>query len=193
MMSMHKLTSFGDTIFTRRNNRRLRAGRSWVKNGDRWQVDHVHRDGAIVAHDPGTQRRVMLPRQYVRDQVELGYALDHPRRPRSDRRHLPRPGHRPRVTRAAVHDAQPRPPPNHTYVEVTGDGDPHARLVPDSITPPTPTERLEAILARSDTPPSARPSSRPSATLARCLVPPSPATTTPWWPPPSGYAEPDFI
>jgi hypothetical protein len=44
---------------------------------------------------------------------------------------------------------------NHAYLQVTGDGDPHNRLRPETITPATPTERLEAILARSDVPTSA--------------------------------------
>jgi hypothetical protein len=44
---------------------------------------------------------------------------------------------------------------NHAYLETTGDGDPHNRLRPETISPPTPTERLEAILSRSDVPTSA--------------------------------------
>ncbi|WP_241653365.1 C-terminal helicase domain-containing protein [Propioniciclava flava] len=44
---------------------------------------------------------------------------------------------------------------NHAYLQVTGDGDPHNRLRPETITPATPTEQLEAILARSDIPTSA--------------------------------------
>jgi len=66
--------SIGDTIITRRNDRRLRAGTGWVKNGDRWQVHAVHRDGALDVHDPKTHRRITLPADYVGTHVELGYA-----------------------------------------------------------------------------------------------------------------------
>ena len=147
--------SIGDTIITRRNDRRLRAGRGWVKNGDRWQVDHVQHDGTIVAHNPRTQRRVTLPRQYVRDLVELGYAstIHGAQGVTVDTCHGLVTG---RESRELLYTMLSRGRhANHAYVEVTGDGDPHARLLPDSITPPTPTERLEAILARSDTPASA--------------------------------------
>ena len=143
--------SVGDTIITRRNDRRLRAGKGWVKNGDRWQVNHVHHDWTIVAHDPRTQRRVTLPRQYVRDQVELGYAstIHGAQGMTVDTCHGLVTG---RESRELLYTMLSRGRhANHAYVEVTGDGDPHARLSPDSITPPTPTERLEAILARSDT------------------------------------------
>lgn len=147
--------SVGDMIVTRRNDRRLRAGKGWVKNGDRWQVDGVHRDGSVVAHDPRTQRRVTLPRQYVRDQVELGYAstIHGAQGMTVETCHGLVTG---RESRELLYTMLSRGRhANHAYVEVTGDGDPHARLFPDSITPPTPTERLEAILARSDTPASA--------------------------------------
>lgn len=38
--------SVGDTVITRWNDRRLRAARSWVRNGDRWTVIGVGRDGS---------------------------------------------------------------------------------------------------------------------------------------------------
>ncbi|MCF4119959.1 relaxase domain-containing protein [Antribacter sp. KLBMP9083] len=42
--------SAGDVIVTRRNDRRLRHGRSgWVRNGNLWQVAQVHRDGSVTA------------------------------------------------------------------------------------------------------------------------------------------------
>jgi conjugative relaxase-like TrwC/TraI family protein len=66
----------GDTIITRRNDRRLRAGRRWVRNGDRWTVVAVHRNGSLEVRWP--QRRwstVVLPAAYVQQHVELGYAV----------------------------------------------------------------------------------------------------------------------
>jgi hypothetical protein len=44
---------------------------------------------------------------------------------------------------------------NHLYLRVVGDGDPHTLIRPDTVAPRTPTELLEQILARNDTPTSA--------------------------------------
>ncbi|HET9563235.1 MAG TPA: hypothetical protein VFP27_01700, partial [Mycobacterium sp.] len=44
---------------------------------------------------------------------------------------------------------------NHLYLQVVGDGDPHTLIRPDTVTPRTPTEILQQILARDDTPTSA--------------------------------------
>ena len=49
---------------------------------------------------------------------------------------------------------------NHVYLEVVGDGDPHSVIRPDLIRPLTPTDHLEVILARDDTPTSATTSQR---------------------------------
>ena len=69
----------GDLVVTRQNNRLLSCGRGWVKNGDRWLVKEVAADGAVtVARTVGTGmpggRQVVLPADYVRQHVELGYA-----------------------------------------------------------------------------------------------------------------------
>lgn len=75
------LASAGDTIITRRNERRLRSrDGSWVKNGDRWRLLAVHPDGAVSVqrHDRssrrGTARQLTLPAEYVAEHVRLGYA-----------------------------------------------------------------------------------------------------------------------
>jgi hypothetical protein len=44
---------------------------------------------------------------------------------------------------------------NHLYPQVVGDSDPHTLIRPETVTPRTPTELLEQILARDDTPTSA--------------------------------------
>ena len=44
---------------------------------------------------------------------------------------------------------------NHLYLQVVGDGDPHTLIRPDTISPRTPTETLQQILARDETPVSA--------------------------------------
>lgn len=70
--------STGDLIITRQNDRRLRSLRGgWVRNGDRWQVRDVRRDGALVVRraDTGWGGVVTLPPDYVREHVDLGYAV----------------------------------------------------------------------------------------------------------------------
>ena len=39
---------------------------------------------------------------------------------------------------------------NHLYLQVVGDGDPHSAIRPDTISPHTPTEILQHILARDE-------------------------------------------
>lgn len=67
----------GDTIVTRRNDRRLSvfAGRDFVKNGDRWSVEGVGEDGSLQVRHVEHGGTVTLPAAYVRENVELGYAL----------------------------------------------------------------------------------------------------------------------
>ncbi|MBF4561205.1 relaxase domain-containing protein [Agreia pratensis] len=68
--------SIGDTIITRRNDRRLHAGRGWVRNGDRWTVADVRDDGSLTVRRAGTRRSaVVLPAGYVAEHVDLGYAV----------------------------------------------------------------------------------------------------------------------
>lgn len=68
--------SRGDTIVTRRNQRRLRTGRRWVKNGDLWQVVEAHRDGSLtVRRATGKGGMVRLPAGYAAESVELAYAI----------------------------------------------------------------------------------------------------------------------
>jgi len=69
----------GDLVVTRQNNRLLSCGKGWVKNGDQWFVKEVAADGAVtVARTMGAGmpggRQVVLPADYVRQHVELGYA-----------------------------------------------------------------------------------------------------------------------
>ena len=58
---------------------------------------------------------------------------------------------------------------NHLYLQVVGDGDPHTLIRPDTVAPRTPTEILQQILARDDTPASA------TTLLARTQRPGCPA------------------
>ncbi|GAA4726946.1 MULTISPECIES: MobF family relaxase [Promicromonospora] len=79
--------SEGDLVITRRNRRRLVTARGgFVRNGDRWQITHVRRDGSIDARRVLPSRRatstssrlgssVILPAQYVAEHLNLGYAV----------------------------------------------------------------------------------------------------------------------
>jgi hypothetical protein len=49
---------------------------------------------------------------------------------------------------------------NHLYLQVVGDGDPHSVIRPDTISPRTPIETLQQILARDEAPLSASTSLR---------------------------------
>jgi conjugative relaxase-like TrwC/TraI family protein len=66
----------GDHIVTRRNNRTLSTGHGWVKNGDQWTVTATSKDGAITVQRTGGRGRVTLPRDYVDQHVDLGYATN---------------------------------------------------------------------------------------------------------------------
>lgn len=69
--------SVGDVVITRQNDRRIRTMRSgWVKNGDRWLVTDIRRDGSVQVKrlDPRGARTV-LPPKYVAEHVDLGYAV----------------------------------------------------------------------------------------------------------------------
>ncbi|MGQ0629414.1 MAG: ATP-dependent DNA helicase [Sporichthyaceae bacterium] len=73
----------GDVITTRRNNRRLvHPDGGYVRNGDRWQITATHPDGSLDAvpaaradDTAGSAAAIRLPAEYVRDHVELGYAV----------------------------------------------------------------------------------------------------------------------
>jgi hypothetical protein len=64
-------------VLTRHNDRNLRTGRSWVRNGDRWSVVEVNKDGRMLVRraDRRTGETVTLPAAYVAEHVDLGYAI----------------------------------------------------------------------------------------------------------------------
>lgn len=75
----------GDVIVTRCNNSQLRYGKNKakrVKNGDLWRITKVGADGSLTVSTntsgtTGTKRSghtVILPAEYVAENVELGYA-----------------------------------------------------------------------------------------------------------------------
>ena len=148
--------SVGDTVITRRNDRRLQtAPTDWVKNGDRWTVLDTDDAGALVVQHTRTMRKVVLPADYVAANVELGYASTvHTAQGVSvDVTHGLATGNESRqqlytmMTRGR--DA------NHLYLEVVGTGDEHEAITPGTVHPRTATDLLEAILARDEAPASA--------------------------------------
>ena len=67
--------SVGDTVCSRHNDRRLvLSSHDWVRNGDRWTVEAVREDGSLWVRHLQLRRPVLLPAEYVREHVELGYA-----------------------------------------------------------------------------------------------------------------------
>lgn len=69
--------SVGDLVITRKNDRRLRSGSNWVRNGSRWQVIAIRRDGSLRVRNTDRigARPLWLPTEYVAENVDLGYAV----------------------------------------------------------------------------------------------------------------------
>jgi conjugative relaxase-like TrwC/TraI family protein len=148
--------SVGDVIITRRNDRRLRlTATDWVKNGDRWTITGIGRNGDLRVRHNRSRLTVRLPAAYVRESTGLGYAstIHSAQGVSADIMHGLATGQESRqqlytmLTRGRVG--------NHLYLQVLGDGDPHAVIRPETVAPRTPTETLQQILARDDTPTSA--------------------------------------
>jgi conjugative relaxase-like TrwC/TraI family protein len=148
--------SVGDMIITRTNDRRLRLNATdWVKNGDRWTIIQVGKEGDLTVRRTRSHRTVRLPADYVHSSTGLGYAttIHSAQGVSADTMHGLLTGHESRqqlytmLTRGRH--------ANHLYVQVVGDGDPHTVIRPDTISPRTPTETLQQILARDEAPVSA--------------------------------------
>ena len=148
--------SVGDVIITRSNDRRLRLTASdWVKNGDRWTITRIGRRGDLTVRHNRSRLTVRLPACYVRESTGLGYAttIHAAQGVSADTMHGLLSGQESRqqlytmLTRGRT--------ANHLYLQVVGDGDPHTLIRPDTISPRTPTETLQQILARDEAPVSA--------------------------------------
>lgn len=78
-LPLHDGTSVceGDLVITRRNDRRLRSGSSWVRNGDRWVVTRLREDGSVTIRPTGRRfgGSIVLPAAYVAEHLDLGYAV----------------------------------------------------------------------------------------------------------------------
>jgi len=69
----------GDTVITRRNDRRLRTGngRDWVRNGESWTITGLREDGSATIRKTGKRfgSAIVLPAAYLAEHVDLGYAV----------------------------------------------------------------------------------------------------------------------
>ena len=148
--------SVGDVIITRANDRRLRlTATDWVKNGDRWTITGIGRHGELTVRHNRSHLTVRLPIDYVRNSTGLGYAttVHSAQGVSADTMHGLLTGQESRqqlytmLTRGRAAD--------HLYLQVVGDGDPHTVIRPETVAPRTPTEILQQIIARDDTPASA--------------------------------------
>ncbi|KGN29460.1 hypothetical protein N802_13620, partial [Knoellia sinensis KCTC 19936] len=68
------LVGVGDVVVTRLNRRALVTGSGWVKNGDDWVVQAIGDDGSTRVRRAGGGAVVVLPGDYVAENLELGYA-----------------------------------------------------------------------------------------------------------------------
>jgi conjugative relaxase-like TrwC/TraI family protein len=148
--------SIGDVIITRRNDRRLRLSASdWVKNGDRWTISEVGKHGELTVRHQRSRLTTRLPAHYVRTSTGLGYAttIHGAQGVSADTMHGLLTG---QESRQQLYTMLTRGRhSNHLYLQVVGDGDPHSVIRPDAVAPRTPTETLQQILARDDSPTSA--------------------------------------
>jgi hypothetical protein len=143
--------SVGDMIITRANDRRLRlSATDWVKNGDRWTITDVERSGGLTVRHSRSQLKCRLPADYVTTSTGLGYAstIHAAQGVSADTMHGLLSG---QESRQQLYTMLTRGRhANDLYLQVVGDGDPHTLIRPDTISPPTPTETLQQIIARDE-------------------------------------------
>jgi len=141
--------SAGDTVVTRRNNRRLALSTSdWVKNGDRFTVRDVLPGGAVTVQHQHTRRVITLPADYARQHLALGYAstVHAAQGATADTCHTVATG---AEDRRLLYVAMTRGrTSNHLYLATAGDGDEQSVLTPDALLPPTAVDLLTRILDR---------------------------------------------
>jgi len=141
--------SAGDTVVTRRNNRRLALSTSdWVKNGDRFTVRAVLPGGAVTVQHQHTRRVITLPADYARQHLALGYAstVHAAQGATADTCHTVASG---AEDRQLLYVAMTRGrTSNHLYLATAGDGNEHSVLTPDALLPPTAVDLLTRIVDR---------------------------------------------
>ncbi|MFT8396637.1 MobF family relaxase [Propionibacterium sp.] len=147
----------GDLVITRRNDRRLRSGSSWVRNGDRWTVTKLREDGSVTIRQ--TSRRfggsIVLPASYVAKHLDLGYAVTAHRAQgvTTDTSHVVVTS---TTTRENLYVAMTRGrEENHVYVAIDRPDDDHAQAHPGDNPDATARTVLLGILQHVGAEPSA--------------------------------------
>lgn len=169
------LASAGDWITTRSNARWLPTGkRGWVKNGQRWIIQAVERDGSLTVSPllSDVTATVRLPGSYVREHTTLGYAstIDISQGITADSCHVVGSD---QLNRQQLYVALTRGrEENHLYFS-TAEADPHRILTPKATHPPTAVDILTTILRRDSAQRSAHSVMRDAADPALRLAPAS--------------------
>lgn len=147
--------SAGDIVATRRNKRALRlaGGRDFVRNGQRWRVETVKKDGSLAVSRVDTGQKVTLPAWYVNAYTTLGYAstIDGSQGMTIGSRTTTGTCHvigSDSLSRQQLYVAITRATDaSHVYLE-TAETDAHNVLAPKATHPNTALDVLERVLAR---------------------------------------------
>lgn len=149
MLSDQLAASVGDIIRTRENARWLPlSATDYVRNGYRYEILEVHRDGALKVRHLGTDRTLTLPADYVSENVTLGYATTIDSAQGLTAGHSCHVVGAEHLTRQLLYVALTRGRvQNHVYLS-TAEADPHRILAPKATHPDTAVDVLTKILAR---------------------------------------------
>jgi conjugative relaxase-like TrwC/TraI family protein len=143
------MASAGDTVRTRSNDRRNPLSQTdWVRNGDRWIVEKVGRDGSLQVRHIELGRTVTLDADYVQSATELGYAgtVHSAQGSTADTCHVVATGDE---TRQLAYVGLTRgKQANHLYLATASDGDLHTAMTERGMLPPTAVDDLREILRR---------------------------------------------
>ncbi|WP_176458343.1 MULTISPECIES: MobF family relaxase [unclassified Rhodococcus (in: high G+C Gram-positive bacteria)] len=143
------MASAGDTVRTRSNDRRNPLSQTdWVRNGDRWIVEKVGRDGSLRVRHIELGRTVTLSPDYVQSATELGYAgtVHSAQGSTADTCHVVATGDE---TRQLAYVGLTRgKQANHLYLATASDGDLHTAMTERGMLPPTAVDDLREILRR---------------------------------------------
>ncbi|WP_328814295.1 MobF family relaxase [Rhodococcus sp. NBC_00297] len=141
--------SIGDTVRTRSNDRRNPLSQTdWVRNGDRWIVEDILVDGALLVRHLELGRTVTLDADYVQSATELGYAgtVHSAQGSTADTCHVIATGDE---TRQLAYVALTRGrQENHLYLATASEGDLHTAMTERGLLPPTAVDDLRTILRR---------------------------------------------
>ena len=170
MLGDGTVVSAGDPVITRHNDRLLAISRTdWVKNGDRWRVTQVHKDGALTVRHDTLHTTIRLPADYVAEHVQLGYAttVHGAQGITTGTCHVVLTGTEDRnLLYVALSRGRHA---NHLYLAAGSDGDPHNLIRPETLIPPTALDTLAAMLRRDGSPVSATTALRDTIDPARLL------------------------